>query len=73
MATATKWFYKLQEEANEQIKAKYETLGFCNFQDITKDRVFEGWTVKRIADEKVMNIIVVMFKQIENVFIYENN
>ena len=71
MAT-TKWFYKLQDAAEKLVTDKYERRGYCNYQDVTKDRVYENWSVIRKSDEKPMNILVVMHRQTDFIFIYEN-
>lgn len=71
MKTQTKWFYKLQDEAEERVTQLYERRGYCNYQDVTKNRVYENWSVIRKSDNKPMTILVVMHKETDFIFIYE--
>lgn len=57
-----KWFYPLQAKSKEMIEEKYEILGYCNYQDILKDRVYENWNVQRKSDGKRLNLLVAMHK-----------
>ena len=68
---AEKWFYKLQSEANKMIDETYEKVSYCNWQDVTKDRVYESWAVARKDNKKFVNILVVMHKSTERIDIYE--
>lgn len=67
-----KWFYPLQSKAKKLIEELYEIIGYCNWQDVMSDRVYECWTVKRLSDGVVTQVIVVMFEENNFIQLYQN-
>jgi hypothetical protein len=72
MSKNSKWFYKLQNEAEDKILKDYEIIGYCNYQVITPNIVFEKWSVRRLTNGVSTTIMVVMYKQTGFIEIYES-
>lgn len=66
-----KWFYPLQEKAEQKIEESYERSGVMLWQDVCKTIVYERYDARRKSDGKYVQILVTMHKGSGFIFIYE--
>lgn len=56
---AEKWFFKQQNELQDELHNLYSWIS-CNYQDVTKDKVYENYLVW--DGKKYMNLHCIIYK-----------
>jgi hypothetical protein len=64
----SKWFYNGQSQANDYLHKQYDEVIGCNSQHITKEFVYETYTV--VNNLKTIQVMVMLNKR-NQVAIYE--